>query len=118
MRRGYNALQRWGRGVQEGVAGGAGGGGVSHSFGLAVKPGFLRRQRLLSGLTSLLNNKLFITRQPAAAPPPLKDEAAVPGHDLVPNVRCQIKWATQLGVDSGADLHVINCYVINSLNSS
>lgn len=42
----------------------------------------------------------------------------MPADDLVPNVRCQIKWAPQLGVDSGADLHVINWYVINSLNSS
>lgn len=65
---------------------------------------------------SLLGDKLFIAPQLAAAP--LKGEAAIPGHDLVLNVRCQIKWATQLGVDSGADQRVINWYVINSLNSS
>lgn len=64
----------------------------------------------------LLNNKLFITPQLAAAP--LKGEAMIQSNDLVFNVCCQIKWATQLGVDSGTDQHVINCYVINLLNSS
>lgn len=55
---------------------------------------------------SLLDDKLFITRQLAAAS--LKGEAAIQSDDLVLNVCCQIKWATQLGVDSGADQHVIN----------
>lgn len=54
----------------------------------------------------LLNNKLFITPQLAAAP--LKGKAMVQCNDLVFNVCCQIKWATQLGADSATD-HVIGC---------
>lgn len=58
-------------------------------------------------LIGLLNNKLFITPQLAAAP--LKAEAMIQSNDLVFNVCCQIKWAPQLGVDSIADQYVINC---------
>lgn len=58
-------------------------------------------------LIKVLNNKLFITLQLAAAP--LKGKAMIQSNDLVFNVCCQIKWAPQLGVDSAADQHVINC---------
>lgn len=67
-------------------------------------------------LMRLLNNKLFITPQLAAAP--LKGEAMIQSNDLVFNVCCQNKWVTQLGVDRGTDQRIINCYVINLLNSS
>lgn len=66
--------------------------------------------------TLLLNNRLFITAQLAALP--LKGEATIDSNDSRFNVRCQMKWATQLGADSSTDQHVINCSVINSLNSS
>lgn len=58
-------------------------------------------------LIRVLNNKLFIIPQQAAFP--LKSEAVLQSNDLVFNVCCQIKWASQLGVDRATDQHVINC---------
>lgn len=57
-------------------------------------------------LIRVLNNKLFITPQLAAAS--LKTVAMIQSNDLVFNVCCQLKWASQLGADSSKDQHVIN----------